>query len=89
MRLTDKGGCGGLGWATVQGSGYLSRRVAGQYTCGQTKILLNHVSCRCGSSRCGRAWLRDHGEGRDTLELRVAGQGSVRSKLGRTACDGI
>lgn len=53
-RLMNKSGCGGLGCVTLQGSGYLSRGVAGQHIWGNTKVLLDHISCsQSGSSRCG------------------------------------
>lgn len=42
--------CGGLGRATLHGSGYLSRRVAGEYIWRHTKVPLDHVSCSQGGS---------------------------------------
>lgn len=88
--LTDKSGCGGLGLAALDSSGYLSRKAAGWSTGTHSKVLLDHVSCwQGGTSRCGRAYLGDHGEGRRTLELRAGGQRSMRSKLCRKRCGGI
>lgn len=87
--LTDKSGCGVLGLAALDSSGYLSRKAAGWSTHTHAKVLLDHASCwQGGTSTCGRAYLGDHGEGRDALELRAGGQRSVRSKLCGTRCGG-
>lgn len=75
--LIDQDGCGGLGGPTFCGGSDSLSRFVGQYTFGQTEVLLNYGSWgHSGSSGCGhvRAWLGDHGNGRDTLQLRPGGQ---------------